>query len=257
VVAEVLHSFAEGRLMGETFGTGTPTVLALHGWSRSRRDFSAALAPPGAEPVAAIALDLPGFGASPAPPEAWGSREYAELVARVLPEMATPVVVLGHSFGGRVAVELAALRPDDIAALVLTGVPLLRPDGGGRRTPLAFKAGRLLHRAGLIPETRMEALRQRYGSTDYRSAVGVMREVLVRVVNERYDDALSEIRCPVTLLWGDDDRVAPVEMARVVAGKLDDARLLVLPGAGHLTPLSVPAALHDALVERLDQRRAG
>lgn len=253
----MLRSFAGGRLMGETFGTGTPTVLALHGWSRSRQDFSAALAPAGAEPLDAIALDLPGFGATPAPPEAWGSGEYAELVARVLAEMATPVVVLGHSFGGRVAVELAAARPDDVAALVLTGVPLLRPDGGGRRTPLAFQAGRLLDRAGLISEARMEALRQRYGSTDYRAAVGVMRQVLVRVVNERYDDALSAIRCPITLLWGDDDSVAPVEMARVVAGKLDDARLIVLPGAGHLTPLSVPAALHDALVERLDQRRAG
>jgi pimeloyl-ACP methyl ester carboxylesterase len=242
--------------MGEAFGTGPPTVLALHGWSRTRRDFSAVLAPPGADPLDAIALDLPGFGATPSPPDAWGSTEYAALVACVLEEMATPVVVLGHSFGGRVAVELAAQRPDDVAALVLTGVPLIRPEGSVR-TPFAFRAGRLLHRAGLLPASRMEALRRRYGSSDYRAAEGVMRQVLVRVVNERYDEALAAIRCPVTLVWGDDDSTAPVDMARVVAKSLGDARLVVCPGAGHLTPLSVPTALRDAVTERLDQRGAG
>jgi pimeloyl-ACP methyl ester carboxylesterase len=243
--------------MGEAFGAGPPTVLALPGWSRSHRDFSAVLAPAGAEPLNAIALDLPGFGATPAPPEAWGSRQYAELVAEVLGEMAAPVVVLGHSFGGTVALQLAVARPDDVAARVLTGVPLLRPDGRGRRAPWPFRLGRLLHRVGLVPEARMEALRQRYGSSDYRAAQGVMRQVLVRAVNERYGDELAALRCPVTLVWGDDDAEVPVETARTVAGDLDHARLVVVGGAGHMTPLSIPGTLRDAVVERLDQRRAG
>jgi pimeloyl-ACP methyl ester carboxylesterase len=103
----------------------------------------------------------------------------------------------------------------------------------------------------------MEALRQRHGSTDYRAAEGVMRQVLVRVVNESYEDVLGVIRCPVTLVWGDDDAEVPVDVARVAARGLDDSRLVVLPGAGHLTPLSVPVALRDAVVECLGQRRAG
>jgi pimeloyl-ACP methyl ester carboxylesterase len=243
--------------MGETFGTRTPTVLALHGWSRSRRDFSAVLAPPEVEPLDAIALDLPGFGSTPAPPEAWGSRQYAELVAEVLPDMARPVVVLGHSFGGRVALQLAAARPDDVAALVLTGVPLVRPEGKGPRPPLPFTAGRLLRRAGLLSESRMEALRRRYGSTDYRAAEGVMRQVLVRLVNERYDEVLAKVRCPVILVWGDDDSVTPIDMARTAEGRFADARLVVAPGAGHLTPLSIPLAVHEAVSEGLAQRRAG
>jgi pimeloyl-ACP methyl ester carboxylesterase len=242
--------------MGEVLGTGIPTVLALHGWSRSHRDFAATLAPAGAEPLDSIALDLPGFGASPAPPDAWGSGDYAELVGRVLTEMATPVVVLGHSFGGLVAVRLAADRPDEVAALVLTGVPRLAP-GGRRRTPLGYRAGRLLRRAGLIGEAKMEGLRRRYGSADYRAAEGVMRKVLVRAVNERYDAQLAAIRCPVTLVWGDDDSAAPLAMARLAAEMLTDARLVVCPGAGHLTPLTVPAALREAVIERVDHLRAG
>jgi pimeloyl-ACP methyl ester carboxylesterase len=95
----------------------------------------------------------------------------------------------------------------------------------------------------------MEALRRRHGSADYRAAQGVMRQVLVRAVNEHYEEALAAIRCPVTLVWGADDEVAPLAMARVAAGQMCDAHLIEVPGAGHLTPLTAPESLHSA-VER-------
>ncbi len=78
---------------------------------------------------------------------------------------------------------------------------------------------RALHRARLVGDGRMERARQRYGSADYRAAQGVMRDVLVRLVNERYDDALAALRCPVELVWGDDDAEAPVETARALEAR--------------------------------------
>jgi pimeloyl-ACP methyl ester carboxylesterase len=73
----MLSALADGRLFGSVTGEGRPVVLALHGWARTHRDFDAVLAPAGADPLAAIALDLPGFGATPPPPRAWGGRAYA------------------------------------------------------------------------------------------------------------------------------------------------------------------------------------
>lgn len=242
----VLRAFADGRLFGVVFGSGTPAVLALHGWGRSSKDFTATL-----EGLDAVALDLPGFGASPEPPEPWGAAGYAAEVAAVLQEMATPVVVLGHSFGGRVAVHLAADRPREVAGLVLTGVPLLRrPDAPRRKPAAAYRLARVLHRRGLLGNDRMEALRRRYGSADYRTASGVMRGVHVRVVNETYEEQLAAVRCPVELIWGDDDAEVPVAVAEAARSQLDRATLRLLPGAGHLVPLNEPAALRDA-VERL------
>ncbi len=107
----MLTSFADSHLFGESYGAGTPWVLALHGWRRDHRDFEAVLRHSG---IDAIALDLPGFGSAAAPEEVWGSSDYAEAVAAVLDEMSAQVVVLGHSFGGRVAVHLAASHPDQI-----------------------------------------------------------------------------------------------------------------------------------------------
>ena len=240
----MLTSFAGSRLFGESYGTGTPSVLALHGWRRDHRDFEAVLAPPG---IDAIALDLPGFGSAAAPEEVWGTPDYAEAVGAVLDEMAPGVVVLGHSFGGRVAVHLAARRPDQIAGLVLSGAPLYRPAGARSKPRLRFRMARGLAARGVIGQERMEALRQRYGSDDYRAASGVMRDILVRTLAEDYAAAIAAVRCPVELVWGDHDTAAPLATAEQLQRELPDAHLVVCPGAGHLTPLTAPGELRAAI----------
>lgn len=241
----MLKSFAGGRLFGTLHGTPPPRVLALHGWGRTHRDFDAVLAG-----LDALALDLPGFGATPPPDEPWGAAGYA---AAVLPALEAPAVVVGHSFGGRVAVHLAAARPDLVLGLVLAGVPLLRPPGvTRRRPPAAFRLARALHRRGLLGEARMERLRQRYGSADYRAAQGVMRAVHVTAVNETYEAELPRLRCPVELLWGEDDTDVRPAVAQAAASLLGDrARLTLLPGVGHLVPTAAPDAVRAAVERHL------
>jgi pimeloyl-ACP methyl ester carboxylesterase len=196
-----------------------------------------------------VALDLPGFGVAPPPPEGWATADYAQWLAPVLDEMAEQVVLLGHSFGGRVAVHLAAARPDRVAAMVLTGVPLTRPPGvRPPRPPLAFRVVRALHQTGLVGAPRMDAMRQRYGSADYRAASGVMREVLVKAVNEDYLDVLGRFGGPVELVWGEDDTTAPVAAARVAEASCAGAHLTVLPSVDHFTPRRAPGALRSVLL---------
>lgn len=244
----MLKAFAGGSLFGAATGSGRPWVLALHGWRRTHTDFDSVLGGP--DPLDAIALDLPGFGASPEPPEGWGAHGYASCIAKVLDDMADRVVVIGHSFGGRLAVHLAAEQPDRVVGVVLTGVPLLRNQGPSTKPALAFRVGRALNRRGLLSDARMEEMRKRYGSADYAAASGVMRHVHVRVVNESYEEQLRSIAQPVEMVWGDDDTAAPLDMAREALGMLSSANLTVVPGAGHLTPLTAPGDLRAA-VERL------
>lgn len=249
--AGVLKAFDGGRVFGSVHGAAPATVLALHGWGRSSADFDEVL-----RGLDAVALDMPGFGATPPPPEPWGTPEYAAAVAPVIDEMAAPVVVLGHSFGGRIAVQLAAARPEATAGLVLTGVPLARPPGApSRRPPLAYRLGRAAFRRRLLGPDRMEWLRQRYGSTDYRAATGVMRDVHVRTVNETYDDVLGRLAAPVELVWGADDADVPLAVAQAVHRRLPGSTLVTVPGAGHLTPLTAPEALRASLERLLATRR--
>ncbi|HEU5113637.1 MAG TPA: alpha/beta hydrolase, partial [Acidimicrobiia bacterium] len=107
-----LRALSDGALFAEAYGDGPPRVLALHGWGRRGSDFAPSLAD-----FDALSVDLPGFGATPPPETVLGAEGYARLVASVLDEFEAPPVVIGHSFGGRIAVCLAAAHPDRVGSL--------------------------------------------------------------------------------------------------------------------------------------------
>lgn len=227
-----LRVYGGGAVFGEHRGGRQPPLLGLHGWGRTRGDLIAVLAGTGHQ---SVAVDLPGFGASPPPPDVWGAADYAKLMADVILEMGgNPAIVVGHSFGGRIAACLAANHAHLVAGVVLTAVPLLRVVEIPRLS-LGYRVFRVARKLGLISDGRMEAVRQRFGSDDYRAAEGIMRDVLVRVVNEDYRNELHRIHCPVGLVWGAEDTAVPLEVVHqseallpqvvfkeVVAGKSHD-----------------------------------
>ena len=251
----MLQAFLDGRLFGNQRGESTPLVIALHGWQRSSSDFDAVLGTSGSrdedpfdgEPIPSIAVDLPGFGISPSPPAPWGTFDYATELISLLESFERPVVLVGHSFGGRVAIQLAATAPELVRGLVLTGVPIRESRRGGARPDWRFRLLRRGNKLGLVSETRIESARQRFGSSDYRNAVGVMRSVLVNSLADDYIPLLSTISAPTELVWGELDTAAPVSGAMNAVAVMHEAHLRVLPGVGHMVPLEAPAALRESL----------
>ncbi len=240
----MLTAFANGTLFGVRTGDA-PQVLALHGWGGDSAQLAAAIAP-----YPSISLDLPGFGASPAPDKVWGAAEYAAAVAPVLGEFERPPVIVGFSFGGRVALHLASAWPQRVGALVLTGAPLLRRQGKAKPS-FTFRALKKAHQLGLLSDDRMEAERRKRGSADYRNASGVMREVLVRVVNESYEEQLANVACHVEMVWGADDTAATVAMAEQAKALLADVNLTVVSGRNHHLPTEEPTAVSAAIARCL------
>jgi pimeloyl-ACP methyl ester carboxylesterase len=241
-----LRAFSQGAVFGEVAGTPPVPIVALHGWGRRGRDFAKALAG-----LDHVTFDLPGFGASPAPEEAMGAEGYARVLAPAIAEVADRPLLVGHSFGGRVALALAAATPDRCAGLVLTGVPLLRI-ATAPQPSLGYRLARWANRRGLLADDAFERLRTRRGSADYRAASGVMRAVLVTAVNESYEELLRRLQVPVALIWGEDDREVPVEVARRAQQLLGGpVSLEIVAGAGHLLPLENTTALRAAVVKAM------
>jgi len=187
----VLATLGSSSFVGNKHGTGEPKVLALHGWGRSGSDFDRVLSG-----TNALALHLPGFGSAGAPPEAWSPGDYAEHLASALAGHCQ-VILVGHSFGGRVAIRLAARYPHLVRSLVLTGVPLIKRTPA-KKAPVPFRLAKRARSLGILSESRMDILRNRYGSADYRNAQGVMRGVLVAAIGEDYFADAAQIDVPVT-----------------------------------------------------------
>jgi pimeloyl-ACP methyl ester carboxylesterase len=233
-----------GDLFAKGFGNPPFDVLALPGWMHTVADYDQTL-----REFAALAIDLPGFGgAQPPPSSAWSTGQYAEALLPALEAFATPPVLVGHSFGGRVALQLATMRPNAIKALVLTGVPELIAHDKSKPN-FVHRSIRALHRRGLVSDARLERWKEQHGSADYRHSTGVMRDILVKAISENYEGQLRSLSVPTTFIWGENDTAAPltdVEQALelVPAGT---ASLQVLKGVGHLTPLEAPGAIASVI----------
>jgi pimeloyl-ACP methyl ester carboxylesterase len=236
------------RLQFRMRGSGEP-LLMLHGWGQSSLSFMGA-ASALEEHFRLLMPDLPGFGFSEAPKEAWGSAEYARVVAE-LPRAAgfDSVNVLGHSFGGKVALALATAYPELVKRLVIVASPIVRLplEPGARGRSKTYETVRTV--AKLLPPLRERILawgRNRYGSADYRAA-GPLRPTLVRVVNENWRTALPAVQAPVLLIWGSEDAEVPLRVAEEAMAELPRAELRVIEGAGHFPFLDEPEAFSEAV----------
>ncbi|MDE2180696.1 MAG: alpha/beta hydrolase [candidate division NC10 bacterium] len=225
------------------WGEGRPVVL-LHGWGTSAESLSA-VAKALEDRFRVYALDLPGFGWTPAAAATWGTWEYASYVEAFMDCVGIPMAsLIGHSFGGRIALALAARWPERVRNLVLVASAGIRP----RRGLLYYvKVGavKLAKRLFSLPlwgrlgERVVGELYGRIGSRDYRNA-GPMRATLVKVVGEDLRGILASVRVPTLIIWGDRDQEVPFSAMEIMARGIQGSRLEVLEGAGHFPFVDSP-----------------
>ena len=224
-------------------GGGEPIVL-LHGWGTSAESLGG-IAKGLEDRFRVFAIDLPGFGWTPPPPVTWGTRDYAAHVEAFMESNGIHSAnLLGHSFGGRIALALAAQSPYRVRRLVLVA-------GAGIRANLLPRyylkvgAAKLAKRGfsfpiwGRLGERILSTVHQRVGSRDYRNA-GQMRGTLVRVVNEDLRDILSSVQAPTLIIWGDRDLEVSRYSMEIMAGGIRGSQLEIMEGAGHFPFVDMP-----------------
>ncbi len=203
-------------LIDEIRGESDRHLFFLHGWG-GNRDSLRGVATLFEHTHTVHLIDLPGFGEAHSPPADWGTIQYTDLVQQyILERVSGPVTLVGHSFGGRVSIRLAARHLPAIRALVLIGVPGL-PQPRFTVKSLRRVWIRLLRRlltlaTPIVGRRGLDWHTRQYGSRDYLAA-GALRSVFVRIVNEDLTESAEAIACPTLLLWGTDDREAPMWLA--------------------------------------------
>lgn len=220
-------------------GEGSPVVV-LHGWGANIESII---------PIVNVlkssyqvyAIDLPGFGKSDEPHDVFGSFEYAEIVKKFIDHFnLEKISLIGHSFGGKLSIIISSTYKDYVDKLVLIDSAGLIP----KRTlsyhikVKSYKLAKKLYRLFFFWKKENEVaeiINRRFGSDDYRNSSGIMRRILVKVVNEDLSYLLEQIECPTLLIWGDLDDATPLYQAKIMEEKIKDSGLVILEGTGHFS----------------------
>ena len=215
------------------------SILFLHGWGAN-----IGLILPLAERLlqsgfCCYMVDMPGFGKSDEPPQAWTVYDYANFVLDYLDMHGLEQVYLfGHSFGGRLGLILGSQHSHRIKKMVLSdtaGIMQGTPFIPKMRLNLYKSIRDTMYSVGLnsMADNLREKYNQRYGSSDFQAVSGVMRQTFIDVVNEDLLPLASQVKVSTLLFWGEKDEDTPLWMGQKLEQEIPDAGLIVHQGAGH------------------------
>jgi len=231
----------------EQMGDATKTpVLCLHGWGCSTRHF---------EPIAkdlsrdhfVTVIDFPAHGQSEKPKAPWGVGDFALCVRDLMEKLGLKKCdVIAHSFGGRVALYLAASWPEMVNRLVITGGAGLRKEQteeqkkrseAYQRKKNALLSLKKVPLLGAVADRSLQALRDKYGSADYKALDEDMRKTFVQVINEDLRPLLPRIKASTLLIWGENDQDTPLWMGKTMEQEIPDAGLVIFENDDHFAYL--------------------
>jgi pimeloyl-ACP methyl ester carboxylesterase len=213
----------------QVFGDGE-ALLILPGWRRPIGEWIP-IAKSLSNKYKVVLLDLPGFGTTALPETAFGVFEYVDFVKKFLDKLKIEkCIILGHSFGGRLAIVLAS-EEKIVSKLILVD------SAGIENKSLYAKLMRILRIIfspvlRILPLSIKDKISNFIGSGDYKTA-GNMRKIFVKVVNQDLRSFLPKIKIPTFIIWGDKDKTQPVSQTKIFKQGIKDSKVRIVWGAAH------------------------
>lgn len=209
------------------YGEGTNTLVFLHGWGQNIAMMKP-IANPFCKEYRIIILDLPGFGESSEPDSVWSLYDYVEMLHTFLEELkVTDPILLGHSFGGKISLLYGTKY--SVKKIVTFGSPYKREV---QKISMKTKVLKGLKKVPVV--NKLEGFAKKHiGSTDYKNASPLMREIMVNHVNLDISNQLNKIKAPTLLIWGTLDEAVPLEQAYELEKLISDAGVVEFPNCTH------------------------
>ncbi len=230
------------------------TILLLHGWMDSLQTFDSIVKELVTD-YRVVRLDMPGFGGTEAPEATWGISDYVAFVRDFLIKTKLePEAILGHSFGGRVAIKGIATGELETKKLILVASAGIAK-GKSLRNIVITVAAKVFGLLTYIPpfvfyrDSLKRRLYKAIGS-DYLDT-GVLRDTFLKTIREDLQEAASQIQLPALLIWGENDTSTPKEDGEKLAKLITKSRLVVIPGATHFVHQEKATEVAEAIKEFL------
>ena len=231
-------------------------LLILHGWSGSSDSWRKIIEILEIK-FRVICPDFPGFGKTKPPKIPWNLDDFVEWLGEFTGKLnLESFFLLGHSFGGRVAIKFSILYPEKVKKLILINSAGIKQDWG-LREKIIFQASKI----GNAIFSKNHFLRFKDGARnlfyriarikDYSKAKGVMRETMKKIVEEDLLPELPKIQNETLIVWGEKDRIIPLKYAFIFKEKIKNSKLEILPKIRHSPHLEDPEKLAEILFSNL------
>ena len=203
------------------------TLVFLHGWGQNI-EMMKPVADPFKDDFNIIIIDLPGHGESEEPDSIYTVYDYVNCVKELLDSLKIKnPILIGHSFGGKTSLLYASMY--EVKKLIL-----FAPSYKKEIEKLSLKT-KMLKTAKKIPGlNKLEGFAKKHiGSTDYKNASPIMRQILVETVNFDIRDQITKISCPTILIWGTLDEAVDVTCAYELEKLIKDAGVIIYENCTH------------------------
>lgn len=234
------------------------TLIILHGWQSSKEKWEKVKNEIEKAEIEVILPDLPGFKRETALSKIWDLDDYVEWFSNFSANKEN-FFLLGHSFGGRIAVRFAAKYPQKLRGLILVS-------GAGIRGINEFWISLSYFISGGVGQIFQLPILQKFypvlrnlfyryilRKTDYLLAEGYLKETLKNIVKEDLTDYLEQIQIPTLLIWGEKDKTTPPKCGYLMKEKIKNSELKILEGVGHAPHLENPEKLSEIILKFLEK----
>jgi len=228
----------------KTVGEGDP-ILILHGWGSFADRWRTVAKLLAGYNFSVIIPDLPGFGNSNAPDSVWGFDDYCKLVEEFRKALGLGKIrLLGHSFGGNIAITYAIKHPENLVKLYLVGAASIRDETVRKKT--VYAASKTFRFLRFIEP--LKKFIYRIIKSDYGTAKGIMKKIYLKVIKIDLRDRLSEVKTETLLIWGERDNITPLSHARMIQEGIAGSRLEIVPRLGHNLHSEAPGLLANIII---------
>lgn len=232
------------------------TLIILHGWQSSKEKWQEIKEEIEEQSIRVNVPDLPGFKEDTKLGRPWNLDDYVEWVAELLPkveEVAPPTIfLLGHSFGGRMAIKFAVKYPEKLKGLILVSSAGIKH----KKNFCLQAVARIFSKFSFLPG--YEFLRKVFyhkilGKTDYLKAEGALKETFKKTIEEDLTSLLLKIKVPTLIVWGEKDKITPLSDGYLIKERIESSKLEVLKGIGHTPHLENPELLSQEIINFIKQ----
>lgn len=239
----MIYAYNSAKVHYEIFHKGkSMPIFLLHGWGASGEIFKDFIK--NFPEKTFITIDFPPFGKSEKDIKGWGIFTYVSLFMSLCEHLRIDECdILGHSFGGRIAIIVSAIKRSLVHSCILVDSAGMRP----RRKPSYFIKiwkYKLLKRMGKDVSKK--------GSPDYRALSPAMKETFKNIIGTHLEDYAKNMKVKTLIVWGKEDKETPLYMAKRLNKLIGSSRLKIIEGAGHFPFIDRPFKFYEIFNEFME-----